>query len=97
MELFSILLASEKRLLIDSSLQHAAAALRLESTVLWVGTSPNVFGYNLHKNIIATLPNSVKLPDSYLFDYDFNGTTHECPMFDNDIFDLNLIVESLQN
>jgi hypothetical protein len=97
MELFSILLASEKRVLIDSSLQHAAAALGLESTVLWVGTSPIVFGYGLHKNVVATLPNTVKLPDSYLFDYDFNGSTHECPMFDNNIFDFNTIVETLQN
>jgi hypothetical protein len=97
MELFSMLLASEKRLLIDSSLQHAAAALGLKSTVLWIGTSPVVFGYGLHKNVVATLPNTVKLPDSYLFDYDFNGTTHECPMFDNNIFNLDEIVESLQN
>lgn len=97
MELFSILLASEKRVLIDSSLQHAAAALNLQSTVLWVGTSPVVFGYNLHKNIVANLPNTIKLPDSYLFDYDFNGVTHECPMFDTNIFDLNTIIESLQN
>jgi len=39
MELFALLVASKKRILIDSSLQHAAAALNLKSTVLWVGTS----------------------------------------------------------
>ncbi len=42
-ELFSLLVASKKRVLIDSSLQHAAAALNLKSTVLWVGTSSKVF------------------------------------------------------
>jgi len=40
MELFSLLLVSQKRVLIDSCLQHAATALGLSSVVLWVGTSP---------------------------------------------------------
>jgi len=96
MELFSLLLISKKRLLIDSCLQHASAALNLPSTVLWVGTSPNVFGYNLHKNISATIPTNVKLPDSYLFDYNFEGTIHECPLMDSNIFNLTEIIESLQ-
>jgi hypothetical protein len=97
MELFALLAYSEKRLLIDSCLQHAAAAINLPSTVLWIGTSPIVFGYNIHNNIVAQLPNTVKLPDSYLFDYNFNGSTHECPMFDTNIFNINEIIESLKN
>ena len=96
MELFSLLLLSQKRLLIDSCLQHAAAALGLQSTVLWVGTSPKVFGYSIHNNITAELPNTVKLPDSYLFDYNFNGMVHECPLFDTNIFDINEIIETLK-
>jgi hypothetical protein len=35
MELFGLVAASEKRFLIDSCLQHAAAALNLPSTVFW--------------------------------------------------------------
>jgi hypothetical protein len=97
MELFSLLLFSQKRLLIDSCLQHAAAALNLQSTVLWVGTSPKVFGYNIHHNIVAEIPKTVKLPDSYLFDYNFNGMVHECPLFDTNIFNINEIIESLKN
>jgi len=96
MELFSLLAYSQKRILIDSCLQHASAAMGLQSTILWIGTSPIVFGYNLHNNIIATLPTTVKLPDSYLFDYNFNGTVHECPMFDTNIFDINEIIETLK-
>ena len=96
MELFSLLLVSQKRLLIDSCLQHAAAALGLPSTVLWIGTSPTIFGYNLHNNIIADLGKNIKLPDSYLFDYNFNGVTHECPIFDKPIFDINIIAEVLR-
>jgi hypothetical protein len=95
-ELFSLLLFSQKRLLIDSCLQHAAAALKLPSTVLWVGTSPKVFGYGLHNNFVAEIPKTIKLPDSYLFDYNFNGMIHECPLFDTNIFNINEIIESLK-
>jgi hypothetical protein len=95
MEFLSMLLVSEKRLLIDSSLQHAAAALGLSSTVLWIGTDPSVFGYKIHNNIRAKIPNNVKLPDSYLFDYNFNGLLHECPLMDTNIFNINEILESI--
>jgi hypothetical protein len=95
MEFLSILLNSEKRLLIDSSLQHAAAALDLPSTVLWAGTSPKVFGYNIHDNIVAEMPEDQKLPDSYLFDYDFEGQVHEYPYTEDFIFDIDTIVKSL--
>lgn len=95
MEFLSLLLVSEKRILIDSSMQHAAAALDLPSTVLWVGTSPKIFGYDTHTNFIATLPENVKLPDSYLFDYNFNGSNHECPLLDLNIFDASEILNSI--
>jgi hypothetical protein len=95
MELLSILLYSEKRLLIDSSLQHAAAALNLPSTVLWIGTSPKVFGYDIHDNIVAEIPEDQKLPDSYLFDYDFEGQLHDYPFTEDFIFDIDTIVKSL--
>jgi len=97
MDLFSLLLFSEKRILIDSCLQHAAKALNLPSTVLWIGTNSEVFGYEMHDNIKATIPNSVKLPDSYLFDYNFNGLSHECPLIDGNIFDVNEILNSVVN
>ena len=58
-ELFALLVASKKRLLIDSCLQHAAAAYKLSSTVLWVGTSPKMFGYDMHTNIEAKRPSDV--------------------------------------
>ena len=94
-ELLSILLYSQKRLLIDSSLQHAAAAFNLPSTVLWIGTSPKLFGYNIHDNIIANIPEGQKLADSYFFDYDFEGNVFDYP-FENDyIFDVDDIIKSL--
>jgi hypothetical protein len=95
MELFALLLVSQKQILIDSALQHVAAALGKRSTVLWVATSPKVFGYDIHNNIQANIPDGFKLPDSYLFDYSFNGAIHECPLMDDQIFDINEIIASL--
>jgi hypothetical protein len=71
MEFLSILVHSDKRILIDSCMQHAAAALKLSSLVLWNGTSPKVFGYDMHKNLETNKPHDFKLPGSYLFDFDF--------------------------
>jgi hypothetical protein len=96
-ELFSILVLSEKRVLIDSCLQHAAAAMKLKSTVLWIGTTPKNFGYDVHSNIVSKPPKgNVKMVDSYLFDYSFEGVPHECPYMDvNEMFDINEIFKSI--
>ena len=77
--LFALMSFSEKRLLIDSSLQHAAAALGLPSVVLWVATQPGTFGYPIHNNITPTKTFPEGTIDSYLFDYQFTGQIHECP------------------
>ena len=97
LELLSLLLLSKKRLLIDSCLQHAAMALNLPSTVLWIGTSPKLFGYDLHDNIIANPPkNEPKLINSYLFDYNFEGILHESPYMEGeDLFSVEKIINSL--
>ena len=99
MELFSLVAASEKRILIDSCLQHAAAAFNLPSTVLWIGTSPENFGYEIHTNIKALPPKgNTKLIDAYLFDASFEGVPHECPYQDiNEMFDLKKLDATLKN
>lgn len=95
-ELFSVLLHSKKRILIDSCMQHAAAAMRLPSTVLWNGTSPKVFGYDIHTNICTNIPYEFKLPGSYLFDFDFNGVEVEYPFIDQEeIYDIDKIIASV--
>lgn len=96
-EYLSILAASDKRLLIDSSLQHAAAGMGLKSTVLWIGTSPINYGYKFHNNVIANEPkNTNKMIDSYLVEFSFDGTIHECPYNDlSEIFNLNDIMNAL--
>ena len=96
MELFSLLLHSKKQILIDSCMQHAAAALNKRSTVLWIGTSPKTFGYNMHTNIVTSIPYEFKLPGSYLFDFDFNGNEIEYPFSEEEkMFDVGQIIESI--
>ena len=97
MELFSLTAKAEKLVLIDSCLQHAAAALNKKSTVLWVGTSPKVFGYDLHINIKAKLPKKAnQLISSYLFDYQFENNIHECPYMDiKEMFNINDILNNI--
>ena len=98
MEYLSILLHSKKRILIDSSLQHGAKALNLPSTVLWIATSPKVFGHDLHTNIVAKEPQPHKLPDSYLFDYNFEGSLHECPYREGEeLFNIDEIISRTGN
>ena len=96
-DLFSLIKVSSKRLLIDSCLQHTAAAFKMSSTVLWIGTSPAMFGYDVHDNISAK-PTSggVKRVDSYLYDYDFVGSYHEFPYYvEESIFNTDEILNSL--
>jgi len=95
-EFFSLMLHTKKRILIDSSLQHVAAAMNLKSTVLWNGTSPKVFGYDIHDNICTDVPYDFKLPGSYLFDFDFDGNELEYPFAEDvKLFDINKIIESV--
>jgi ADP-heptose:LPS heptosyltransferase len=98
LEFLSLIIHSDKRILIDSSLQHAAAALKLPSVVLWNGTSPKVFGYDMHTNIETVKPHNFKLPGSYLFDFDFNGVEHEYPFNENeDLFDIDKIFDAIES
>ena len=96
-ELFSLVGASQKLFLIDSVMQHAAAALKKPATVFWVGTSPKVFGYEIHKNIQAKLPKKAnQLINSYTFDYQFDNNAHECPYMKlEDMFDLKQVRKEL--
>ena len=94
-ELFSLVRASAKRVLIDSCLQHAAAAFRLPSVVLWIGTHPEMFGYKMHSNVKSKPPvGNVKNIDGSYFDYQLDGQFHECPYNSpEEMFDANEILK----
>lgn len=95
-ELFALLIRAQKRILIDSCLQHAAAAFNKTSTVLWIGTSPNQFGYRIHNNIEAKLPHfASQRINSYLYQYQFQNNLIECPYIEvQEMFDLNEVLSN---
>lgn len=98
-ELMGLLELTDKRLLIDSSLQHGAAAFNLPSTVLWNATSSVIFGHKIHDNIQAKEKPKKSLPGSYLFDYQFDANENEFPYEDDDLqdlYDIDRIIASLE-
>jgi hypothetical protein len=98
-ELVGIVELSDKRLLIDSSLQHAAAAFGLPSTVLWNATSSVIFGHEIHNNIQAKEKPKKSLPGSVYFDYSFDANEHEFPYEDEDLgelYNIDQIIASLE-
>jgi hypothetical protein len=98
-ELVGLVELTDKRLFIDSSLQHAAAAFGLPSTVLWNATSSVIFGHDLHDNIQAKEKPKKSLPGSYLFDYQFDANENEFPYEDEDLgelYNIDQIIASLE-
>ena len=89
----------QKRLLINSCFQHAAAALNLKSTVCWITTSPKVFGYDMHDNIFPVEEKMRQYNgagiDNFLFSYDLQGHEYEFPLSDYQIFNLQEVYDSL--
>jgi len=92
-ELIGLLELTDKRLLIDSSLQHGAACIGLKSTVLWNATSPKIFGHSLHDNICAKEKPAKEKPGAYLFKFQFDGNPEEMPYEEEDLKDLYNIDE----
>jgi hypothetical protein len=98
-ELAGIVELTDKRLLIDSSLQHISCAFGMPATVCWNATSPVIFGHKIHDNIVAKEKPKKDLPGSYLFDYAFDANEHEFPYEEEDvsnIFDVDRIIASLE-
>ena len=89
---------SDKRLLIDSFLQHASTALNKKSTVCWIVNKPNVFGYELHDNITCNnFTGKGETRSAYLNKFNISGDLVEFP-FNNEreIFDEEKIIHSLK-
>ena len=81
-ECLVVLQESEKRLLIDSVYQHAAAAMGLQSTVVWISTEVEKFGYAMHDNVTA---NAGQLKHGERTDFIFGGLQDDpdkCPFAD---------------
>ena len=97
-ETLALTMLSTKRLLIDSFLQHACAALSLPSTVCWITNNPKVLGYEIHDNVVANpFTRQPDLRNSFLSKINFGGTNMEQFPYNNEdeIFDIDKIIESL--
>ena len=96
-ELYAVFSLSTKRLFIDSFAQHVAAAIGLQSTVLWIGNSPKVFGYDSHINV---LPNANVVrhfnKHTYTID-DITGQIQQFPYDTVNLFDQNEIIKAVNN
>lgn len=97
-ELFPVLLLSSKRLLIDSFVQHFCAAAELPSVVCWVSNTPNMFGYDINKNIMPVQDKISKFNKyAYLEENDITGNISEYPYPSLDIFNKNEIIEAIDS
>lgn len=94
-----LLTLSEKRLLIDSSVMHIAQSLGLSSVVMWVGTNPNVFGYENNQNIVANEPTrEINLEHNYYVKHLLFEDLGTIPYNDlNEMFDIDTIIQSIKN
>ncbi len=94
-----LLQLADKRLLIDSFAQHLAAAYQLPSTVCWVTTKPEVFGYEMHDNIKANdFTLAVDFPNNLYQPFGLSQDITSCPYQKlEDIFDVDKIIKSLKS
>lgn len=90
---------SEKRFFMDSFLQHTAAAINKPSTVCWIVNKPEVFGYEIHDNIISNeFTAKPDLKASVFNKFNIIGMPEEFPYNDEkEIFNAEQIIESIKN
>lgn len=95
-ELYAVFPLSQKRLFIDSFAQHVAAALDLQSTVVWIGNKPEVFGYEDNINIVPDKEHVRELNKfSYLDQFDISGQIQQFPYDTINMIDINKIIEGV--
>lgn len=97
-QIASIAMLSEKRLVMDSFLQHTLGALGLPAVSLWVVNSPNVFGYDVHTHIMANpFTKEPELRNSYIEKFNIGGDELEFPyQTEYDIFNVDSVIAALE-
>ena len=92
-----LLQIADKRLLIDSFGQHLSTALNKKSTVCWISTKPEIFGYknniNVKSNYFTKEPNLVSaVYNPFNLAQDISSIPYNNL---NEVFDTNKIIESI--
>jgi hypothetical protein len=97
-QILAIAMLSDKRLVIDSFMQHALAALKLPSVACWIVNKPRVFGYDLHTHILAQpFTHTPELRNSYLSKFNIGGDELEFPYNnETEIFSVEEIINALR-
>jgi len=95
-ELYAVFPLSQKRLFIDSFAQHVATALDLQSTVVWIGNKPEIFGYEENINILPNIEHIRELNKfSYLDQFDISGQIQQFPYDTVNMLNINEIIEGV--
>ena len=95
-ELYAVFPMSTKRLFIDSFAQHVATALDLQSTVVWIGNKPEVFGYKENINVTPHVDQVREINKfSYLDQFDISGQVQQFPFDTINMVDINKIIEAV--
>ena len=90
------LLFSDKRILIDSYMQHAAASLGLPSYVFWIGNSPTTFGYEIHRNLTTNF--EIGNTRNSLYDpFDITGDAIQLATPPVNLFDTQTVIDILRD
>tara|TARA_B110000977_G_C11040011_1_gene478508 strand:- start:120 stop:1001 length:882 start_codon:yes stop_codon:yes gene_type:complete len=94
-----LLQIADKRLLIDSFTQHMASALNLKSTICWVSTKPEIFGYKSNNNIKAKpFTKEPNLTAAVYNPFNLAQDISSIPYNDlNEVFDTTEIITSINN
>lgn len=95
-ELYAVFPLSTKRLFIDSFAQHVSTALGLQSTVVWIGNKPEIFGYPDNINVVPNAEYTRELNKfSYLDQFDISGQIQQFPYDTVNMIDINKIIEAV--
>ena len=96
--LLCVSLLSKKRLVMDSFMQHALAALRLPAVACWIVNKPKVWGYDLHTHIVANNPTiQPELRNSVFNKFNIGGEELEFPYLnEEEIFNVDAIITALK-
>lgn len=97
-EMYAVFPLSTKRLFIDSFAQHVAASLDLQSTVVWIGNKPEVFGYPEHINVLADAKYEREMTKfSYLEKFSIDGQIQQFPYDTINVLDINKIIKAVDS